>query len=200
MGCGSECLRAFVDFYFPGKQRFYSARYFRVHIHRAIDILREKTELLQEKARHYLSEPEDDGEDGSERALFKAASLLLAACVSAHLQLIRVAVFYPWRRPYYTNSRYVLVEETKALGHSIMQTWELLRVWGVARKRLLARFALAVGEHTLQAREIVYAVAGVSLTGSPQAVTSKQRHSVALRETRGEREGAEPTPSRGGAS
>lgn len=80
---------------------------------------------------------------------------LLSAVLGAHLVLCRLAILYPWRCPYTRGRRTFLHTELSRLASSLADAWEFLGVSGEARRQMLTRLIVVVGQQTLQARQQV---------------------------------------------
>lgn len=85
----------------------------------------------------------------------EATGELLAAVLSGQLLMCRVAVFFPWKKPFFfaagRPSR--ISNATGGLAEALLDAWEILGIEGVSRRQITERLIFMVGQQTAEARE-----------------------------------------------
>lgn len=176
----------------PVYQRKHSAESFRSYVRGVISILQNRMD--QAAAASFASRTEVENERG-ESASVEETEGLLSAVLSAHLVLCRVAILYPWKKPFYSGAKTHFREETRRLASALVDAWELLGVGGKTRKQLLRRLFVVVGQRTLEARQKINELHHRRLQHR-LGTAGDVRGSAALQETEGENCAACREPSR----
>lgn len=137
------------------------------------------------------SSEEDSDSDRGEGGVVKETEELLSAVLSAHLVLFRLGFLFLWQGPSKPDKKTSFRGDIQRLAGVLVDGWDLLGVSGEARRGMLRRVMVEVGQQTLETRQRIDRDLDKQLESDPSAAGGL-RASAALRETEGEDYGACP--------
>lgn len=171
----------------PAEQRKFAGDRFKKYMLRTTSGLGNRMEHLRAVAAKHSpwAGTETEGDRG-DADLLEAAGQALSSVLSAHLVLCRMALLFSWSAPFYTGAPESVLEEIGALASRLVDAWRLLGVSGEARRQILKRLVVVVGQQTLEARQRVHE-RHQQLMHTHMASLREIRSDVALAESEGER-------------
>lgn len=179
----ATCLRSIP---LPGYQKRHSADSFKLLLQRVVSLLRNRMQRLGEAGRSGSSRSKTERDKhGKADDLVEETEELLRAALAAQLALFRVGVLYPWHEPFGKGLRAMLYEEVFSLAESLAAAWDFLGVSGEARRHILQRLLVEVGQQTLEVRQRINKEHSRRLRGR-LGTAGDIRGSAALHETQGE--------------
>lgn len=158
-----------------------------------VAVLQKRVERLRAVLDSSAGQEGGAGKDGGEDDLVEKTEGVLSAALGAHLVLCRIGVLYSWREPFANVSHAMLSNEINRLSDGLKNAWELLRVSGEARRQMLKRLVVVVGQQTLELRQQINEHHHKRLRAR-FGVAADIRGAAALRETEGKNSAARREP------